>query len=380
MKKIAWIQLLVLLFVTLIMIRVINQTDMLMYFLGLLKQVAFPLFWGGILAFLMDPFVRKLNHITRLPRLICVPVAAICFAVIVFIILIYFVPVLITGFKDLVESLPTWINQLESWMNDFEFNEAFRQLGMDEIMRSNAESLNDYVQVTLNHVFNSGINVIRSTTSVLLSLLFTCMAAIFFLWDKEKLLLLGQSLVLALCSERHAAFVLDYAAKSKIIFYRFVVGKVIQAMVLTGIGVVGFTLIGVPYAVLVSAFVGVTNIIPYVGPVIGAIFAVLVALFSADPINAVYAAMVVAFIQLVDNLVCQPKILGGKVGLAPIYILAGVLTGAALFGGIGMLLAIPVCAILKLICGDYISYRLKAKGWDDELAPLSEEEPRPPQE
>jgi predicted PurR-regulated permease PerM len=377
MKKGIWLRVLLLILVTLIFVRLFNQTDVLSQLLKVLHQIVAPLFWGCIVAFLLDPPVRKLQRTTRLPRVFCVISAAAGFAVLVLAGLVFLLPGLISGIRDLADQVPAWYNQASIWLADFQLNTTLQQLGLDEILRSRIEGVDEYFHTAISTIVNSTVSVLMSTTSAFFSVLFICLAAIFFLLDKDSILLTSRRLIIALCDERRAAAILHYAAKSKVIFYQFVAGKIIESTILTILGLVGFALIGLPYVVLVSIFVGVTNIIPYIGPVLGAVFALLIALFSADPAKLLYAALMVTFIQLVDNLWCQPKILGGKVGLRPIYVLFAVIVGQAFFGWLGILLAIPVCASLKIILDDYMTYRLKLKGLDDGLNPLPSEGPEP---
>jgi predicted PurR-regulated permease PerM len=374
MKKLHWFKILFLSALILILIRLINQTEMLGVFFDTLWKVAAPLLSGMVLAFIMDPVVGRLQRFFHLPRLVAIIITALAFAFIILIGLLFFLPSIIAGLRDMAGQIPVWIDRSELWLADFQFSEMLQQWEVDEILRSNAAQLNVYIHTLINNVISSSLTLILTTTSALFSFLFTCLAAIFFLLDKDNVLLLCRRLVVALCEKDHAVVILDYATRSKKLFYQFIVGKVIQAAILTATSSIGFFICGVPYAVLIGLFVGVTNIIPYVGPAIGAIFAVLIALFAVAPITAFYAIIVICVVQLIDNLWCQPKILGGQVGLRPIYVLIAVITGQSFFGPVGMLLAIPVCACLKLVSEDYLSYRLRKKGLNERLRPLTDED------
>ena len=117
-------------------------------------------------------------------------------------------------------------------------------------------------------------------------------------------------------------------------------------------------LLGAPYATLLSVIVGVTNMIPYFGPFIGAIPAVLITLFIS-PIKALWVAIFILVLQQVDGNIIGPKILGDKVGISPFYIILSILIGGGFFGMLGMLFAVPTFKIVSILLGRYLDARIE---------------------
>ena len=363
-RRYPWVPILLTILATLIMIKVINQTTVITQGFKLISNVLIPVLWGGALAFLLDPLVRTLQKRFRFPRLLSVGVTLLLFMCLVGISVVYFIPLLINGCKDLANQVPIWVNQVNEWIQALSNNDQFFNdygLGLEEILHQNAADINQYVQNALSGLVNSSISVIMSTTSFFVRVFFMMIAAAFLLLGKETTINSMQTLIRALFNERNASLILGYASISKGIFYQFVIGKLIESTILTIVAILGFTLIGMPYAFLLSVFIGVTNVIPYIGPVTGALPPLFIAIFIG-PWQLVAAMAVVAVVQIIDNAVLQPKLLGEIVGLPPIWVLISVLVGGACFGAIGMLLGIPVFACIKVIIGDYLEYRLAKKG------------------
>ncbi|EOD01031.1 Permease [Caldisalinibacter kiritimatiensis] len=119
-------------------------------------------------------------------------------------------------------------------------------------------------------------------------------------------------------------------------------------------------IIGAPYALVISTIVGVTNMVPYFGPIIGAVPAVLITLFY-NPITALWMLIFILCLQQFDGLYLGPKILGTQVGLKPVYVISAIIIGGGLFGVLGMLLAVPIGAIIRTIFTRYIDSKLEEK-------------------
>ena len=147
------------------------------------------------------------------------------------------------------------------------------------------------------------------------------------------------------------------------IFNNFIVGKAIDSLIIGILCYVGSLIFQFPYALLLSVFVGVTNMIPVFGPFIGAIPGVVI-LFIIHPITAVYFALFVFALQQFDGNVLGPMILGDKLGLPSIGILFSVCIGGGLFGIVGMFIGVPCFAVFYVAVKEFVHYRLEKKGVD----------------
>ncbi|MBQ5439985.1 MAG: AI-2E family transporter, partial [Clostridia bacterium] len=134
-------------------------------------------------------------------------------------------------------------------------------------------------------------------------------------------------------------------------------------------------IVGIEYAVLLSVFVGVTNIIPFFGPIIGAIPGVIL-LVMIDPLQALIFGIIIIVLQQLDGNFIGPKILGNQLGISGFWIMFSVLVGAGLFGFVGMLLGVPVFAVIYQICGEKVNNRLVKLGFATEENVRAEPLPR----
>ena len=144
-------------------------------------------------------------------------------------------------------------------------------------------------------------------------------------------------------------------------FLGSIIGKIIEAFVVALLCFIGTTFMGLPYALLISAIMFVFNLIPYIGPFIGAIPCALLLLLTDQPIQALWFAIFILILQTVDGNILAPWILGDSTGLPAVWILIAILVGGGLFGMIGMFLGVPVCAVIYMLFKDFIENRLKKR-------------------
>ena len=120
-------------------------------------------------------------------------------------------------------------------------------------------------------------------------------------------------------------------------------------------------IIGVKYASLLGFMIAIFNLIPYFGAIVGVAIAVLITIITGGLSQAIVMAIIVIILQQIDANIINPKILGNSLKISPIIIIAAVTIGGAYFGVLGMFLAVPVAAVIKIIFSDYIEFRLKHK-------------------
>ena len=145
-------------------------------------------------------------------------------------------------------------------------------------------------------------------------------------------------------------------------FLGFIGGKIIDSAIIGVLCFIGMNILGMQYALLISIVVGVTNVIPFFGPFIGAIPSVMI-LLIVDPWDAVYFAIFVLALQQFDGNILGPKILGDSTGLSAIWVLVSIIVGGGLFGFTGMLLGVPTFAVLYSLTKDGLPKSWQKKGW-----------------
>ena len=184
--------------------------------------------------------------------------------------------------------------------------------------------------------------------------------SIYILYSKEMFGKQGKKITYAVLNARHANIVLHVMQKANEIFGGFLIGKIIDSAIIGLLCFFGLTLLNMPYTLLVSVIVGVTNVIPFFGPYIGAIpSAVLILL--ADPIKGVYFLVFILVLQQLDGNFIGPKILGSSTGLSSFWVIFAILLGGGMFGFIGMLLGVPSFAVIYYIVQMVVNGKLHKK-------------------
>lgn len=171
----------------------------------------------------------------------------------------------------------------------------------------------------------------------------------------------GQKIAVRLPEHRRANIVLDNARFTHRVFGGFINGKLLDSLIIGILCFVGMTALRMPYAMLISVVVGVTNIIPFFGPFIGAIPSGLLILLI-DPLKALYFVLFILALQQFDGNILGPKILGDSTGLSSFWVMFAILLAGGLFGFVGMVVGVPLFAVLYSILSGLVCHSLRRRG------------------
>ena len=283
-------------------------------------------------------------------------------------------PQVIRSVELFVYNVPYYLSNL----NDLS-QEVISRLHLDSrVVGSLVDTYDDLVRQAgdtlyrrLPDLFNLGVALGSGVISGFTALI----ASIYMLYSKENLIRLMKRLVYAFVSTGKARVFLSYCRKSNQIFSAFINGKIIDSAI---IGMLCFflsCLLKIPFAILVSVIVGVTNIIPFFGPIVGAVPCLMI-LLIVEPFSALRFVVLIVALQQFDGNILGPKILGDSTGLSPLLVLVAIVAGGGLFGFLGMVLGVPTCAVLYSILRDVTALKLQQRGVDEKgnpLLPASEE-------
>ncbi|MCD8355194.1 MAG: AI-2E family transporter [Clostridia bacterium] len=199
---------------------------------------------------------------------------------------------------------------------------------------------------------------VMSTVAFFKNFLIGLIVAVYLLAGKERFLRQMTRCIYALFGQRWGNIIMDYASYTNQVFTGFISGKLLDSLIIFIISVIGLNIMNMPYAMLVSVIIGVTNIIPFFGPFIGAIPSFIIILINS-PIQSLYFLIFVLALQQFDGNILGPKILGDSTGLPSFWVLFAILLFGGLFGFPGMLFGVPVFAVLTHIIKDILNRRLK---------------------
>ncbi len=280
--------------------------------------------------------------------------------VIFYIFMQFVLPQLVESIQGLVNDIPKYIRELAPIVNDYLQQMDIEPEYMALINDKLAELTNLLLQLLTNLLPIFG-GIVMTFASSVWNIILGIIISIYLLIDKENFFALGKKVVTSLFDEKHTSIILDLANRTNLTFGKFIGGKIVDSAI---IGVLTFIILAIfkmPYALLISVIIGITNIIPFFGPFIGAIPSAIIILF-VSPIQAVWFLVIILVIQQVDGNIIGPKILGDSIGISAFWILFSILVAGKLFGLVGMIIGVPMFALIYSIIKDMIEARLRYKG------------------
>ena len=189
------------------------------------------------------------------------------------------------------------------------------------------------------------------------------------LMSKDTLKRQCKKAIYALFEKDTAERILQISRRSHVVFSGFINGKILDSAIIGVICFIVTAMLQLEYSALISVIVGITNMIPFFGPFIGAIPCIVI-LVIVDPWQALIFAVFVFVLQQFDGNILGPKILGNSTGLSPMWVLLAIVIGGGMFGFAGMLIGVPTFAVLYSVVSDILQDRLLAKGIDEKGEPL----------
>ena len=217
-------------------------------------------------------------------------------------------------------------------------------------------TINQLIGNVTDFVIGSAIGVVNGVKNFVLGIIIS----IYVMFSKEKFAAQTKKILYALFSKQHTDRILRNTRRTHHIFGGFVTGKLLDSLIIGIITFVVLFIVKMPYAVLISVIIGVTNVIPFFGPIIGAIPCAVILLFE-DPLKALLFIIIIIIIQQFDGNLLGPKILGDSTGLPAFWVIFAILLGGGLFGFLGMLLGVPTFAVVYSLLKTLIEERLKKK-------------------
>lgn len=272
----------------------------------------------------------------------------------------FLLPQLIDSVVGLVNDIPTYISNTTRYVN-----ETILKLNIEaqysQVLMDNFNSLVNYIIKFATNLIPALGGFLASVASSIWNVILGIIVSVYLLIDKEKLCALSKKITYGLLPESYADEIIKLVDRSNYTFGRFLVGKIIDSLIIGVLTFIILTIFKMPYTVLVAVIVGITNIIPFFGPFIGAIPSFIIILF-VSPVQALWFLLIIFFIQQLDGNVIGPKILGDSIGISAFWILFSILVAGKLLGLVGMIIGVPLFAILYSIIKDFIESKLRKKG------------------
>ena len=353
----------------------IFKIDVFISFLNKVLNILQPLILGAVIAFLMNPLTKFLNNqiyklmnkifkkqdkFKRFSLYSAITIALLIFVLIISVFLYMVIPEFARTISTLISVLPGQIRTVSAWLISLvESNSAlatvFNRLStaLDSWFQNNFVS-NATLYAT--YLASGVINVVNFVVDFLIGLVL----AFYLLSSKKTLKRHLKKILYAFFTEKATKKIIEVMRKSDIIFSGFINGKLINALIIGVLCFIGCSVIKIPYVMLISVVIAVTDMIPVFGPYIGAVPCALLVLLDS-PIKCVYFVLFIILLQVFDGNVIGPRILGDSTGLSAFWVMVAILLGGGLFGIIGMLIGVPTFAVLYYLFKILINFLLRKK-------------------
>ena len=357
-----------------------------------LSSILAPFIYGSVVAYLLRPSCNTYENLLQkyLPKKLkkaagslAVTFALLTGILVVYVLIIMIVPQLISSIESLVTTLPQKINYFMAWVRHT-FGGVPMIASLIQKFDSNAsaiyqdvnawatETLTPYVTSFVSGVGSSVYNILLFLYNLLIGLIVAC----YLLASRKKFARQSVLIVRSMLKPRWADLVLDEVAFVDRMFGGFIDGKIVDSAIIGVLCYIGCSVFKFPNALLVSAIVGITNLIPFFGPFIGAVPSTLLIMFE-DPIKGLWFILFILALQQLDGNVIGPAILGDRTGLSSFWVLFAIILCGGLWGLVGMVICVPMFAVIYDIVKKLVRRGLLKKEqnylWDQYKADFPDE-------
>ena len=352
------------------------------------KNLAFilqPIIIGLVLAYLLNPVMKTVERwaaklltekakmkstkkIASTSRVIGIVGSLLFLFGVIVILLAAIIPAVSTSIADLVKTLPEQVNALIDWVYEIaEGDSEFAHIAEEIINKTSVffESwITDYLLPQAETYISSITSGVIASVKLVLNILVGLIVSVYVMASQEKFAGQAKKILYAVFKPVQANVIIKVARKSNSIFGGFISGKILDSAIIGVIAYIVLAIMKMPDTVLVAVIVGVTNVIPFFGPFIGAIPSFIIIVLQ-NPMQGIYFLIFIVILQQIDGNIIGPKILGDSTGLSSFWVIFAIMVFGGLWGFFGMLLGVPVMAVIYYIVQSVVSYLLKKRGIPD---------------
>ena len=352
----------------------VYRIDLLLAAIGKMISVLEPIIFGLVIAYLLNPlvdiFAKKVfaklfkNGMSvrqeKFVNFMSVFLSVVIFCFIIWGIVILIIPGIIDGIGKLSATVPKKIMELidkgDKYLDKNETTRIITQKATEYVQKWVKTDLSSFILKSVDYIFFGVLGVVNFLKNFAIGLL----VSIYILYNKRRFGNQSRKILCALFKQKTVDSIILVCKKSNSVFSGFIYGKILDSLIVGAICLVGITIMDMPYRILVATIICVTNIIPIFGPYIGAVPCTLLIGLS-DPWKGLYFVIFIILLQTLDGNVLGPKILGGKTGIESFWVIFALLVGGGLFGVLGMILGVPMFAVIYYFVAIFINRLLKKK-------------------
>lgn len=346
-------------------------TDFIFGLLGIFSPFIIAIAIAFVLNLLMNFFEtrvlsfmdkNKSSSIRSLKRPIAITITLLSIIGLFVGLIIFVVPQFASSVSTLLDSVPQYIKSFEILLSEYvDSSELFATITKDLMVVW--EDLLQFGAQLLGNSLSGLLNMTMTFTNGVINFILALIFAIYMLYSKETLIRHLKKLLYAFLNEKTTERILRVAKISNITFSRFITGQCVEAIILGLLCFIGMTIFSMPYALLISVLIGVTALIPIFGAFIGTVPAIFIILII-DPVKALWFIVFILVLQQLENKLIYPKVVGKSIGLSAIWVMLAMIVGGSSLGLLGMIIGIPVFAVLYQLLTIVTNKRLNNKKID----------------
>ncbi len=349
-------------------------------------KVLYPFLFGLLIAYFLNPLSKVLDHFlnrffkdrhTGIRKGLSILLSYIIVLGLIITVLFYIIPQII----DSLTQITSFVNSAQSGYNQFmdkvlelesthpEWDLSGINDAMEEIPDKIINIITKAIPTIIPTIYNTSMSLISGFLNVIIAII----VSVYMLIDKNRLIFNAKRVIYAIFGQKTGDKLLHTGSECNRIFSSFIIGKLIDSLIIGILCFIAMSILKLPYALIISVIVGVTNMIPYFGPFIGAVPGILLLLFVSFKYALIFTVLIIV-LQQFDGLYLGPKILGESTGLRPLWIIFAITVGGSIAGVLGMFLGVPTLAVIAYILNYFIEKRLHKYG----IFFLQKEEPEEP--
>lgn len=351
---------------------------------GVIKKffsILSPFIYGFVMAYLLmpvfnmlyrnlqPPMSHKFKNGTRLAKGLCSALTLAFGLAVVGVLLWMVLPQLVTSITSLVDSMDLYMNEISGWVASLLHNNPELEHSFMRLYDQFSAQMMNWAQNDLLPQLGSMMSGVVTTVNVLMNLLIGVIIALYILNSKDTFCAQAKKMTYSLFTVEKANAIMARVAHIHRVFGGFITGKLMDSLIIGVLCFIGMRLMisfgwmtmPTSYALLIAVIIGVTNIIPFFGPFIGAIPSTIL-IMVISPVQALYFVIFVLLLQQFDGNILGPKILGNATGLSSFWVMFAILLFGGVMGFAGMVIGVPLFAVLYSVLTEKINHLLKKRG------------------
>lgn len=317
----------------------------------------------------LEPRMKNEKKVKKTARATAIAGALLFLVLIVVLLLAAIIPSISQSIQSMVTKLPEEINNLSNWVDDVTNGNTEVSDMVEEAVKKGTDAIENFWQTDVLTKVQTYLSSITSGViygvKLMLNILIGLIISVYVMAGKETFAGQAKKMIYAVFKPVRANIIVETVRKSNEIFGGFISGKILDSAIIGVIAYIVLAIMKMPDTILIAVIVGVTNIIPFFGPFIGAIPSFVIIVLQ-DPMKGIYFLIFIVILQQIDGNIIGPKILGDSTGLSSFWVVFAIMVFGGLWGFPGMLLGVPIMAVIYYIAQRSISYFLRKRGLTDQ--------------